>query len=110
MTSTAEAVRASIEPREPRCRVCRDPDVRRLVNHLLDWHGVQVFQKGGKIHRITYADIARALQPLNEGDDKRDRITYDSLWIHAKRHYDLEGIVDYWRAWFYRELRKALRG
>ena len=40
---------------------------------------------------ITYADILRDLEPLNEGRDKRDRITYDSLWIHAKRHYDLAG-------------------
>jgi hypothetical protein len=50
------------------------------------------------------------LEPLNEGRDKRDRITYDSLWVHAKRHYDLEGLAAYWSARMHRELRKALGG
>jgi hypothetical protein len=47
---------------------------------------------------VTYADILRDLEPLNEGRDKKDRITYDSLWVHAKRHYDLAGTTAYWRA------------
>ena len=111
MTRAAEPVRADFEPREPRCRICRDPDVRRLVNDLLDWHGVPVILEGGsKLHRITYTDILGMLEPLNEGRDKRDRITYDSLWVHAKRHYDIEGIAAYWSARLPRELRKALRG
>ena len=38
------------------------------------------------------------------------RITYDSLWVHAKRHYDLAGIAVYWRARMYKELRNALGG
>ena len=84
--------------------------MRRLVNDLLDWHGVPVFQKAGKRHRITYADILRTLEPHNEGRDKRDRITYDSLWIHAKRHYDLAGTAAYWRTRMSKEFRKALRG
>lgn len=67
-------------------------------------------REGGKRHRITYAEILRTLEPLNEGREARDRITFDSFWIHARRHHDLDGIVDYWRAWFYRELRKAMRG
>ncbi len=50
--------------------------MRRLVNGLLDLHGIPAFQKGGKIHKVTYADIARALQPLNEGRGESDRITY----------------------------------
>jgi hypothetical protein len=53
------------------------------------------------------------LEPLNEGRDARDRITYDSLWIHAKRHYDLAGVSAYWRARTQKEFRKfkeALRG
>ena len=103
---------ADFERREPRCRVCRDPDVRHLVNDLLDWRGVPIFLGRGKIHRITYAEIMRDLEPLNEGRDDRHRITYDSLWIHAKRHYDLAGIEAYWRARTqkeFKEFKKALR-
>ena len=48
-----------------------------------------------RFHRITLTEILRDLAPLNEGRDKRDRITYDSLWVHAKRHYDLAGIAAY---------------
>jgi hypothetical protein len=99
-----------IEPREPRCRVCRDPGVRRLVNGLLDWRGAPIILGRGKTHVVTYADILRDLEPLNEGRDERDRITYNSLWVHAKRHYDIEGIAAYWTARFPRELRTALRG
>jgi uncharacterized protein YbjT (DUF2867 family) len=81
--------------------------VRILVNELLDWHGGPINLGRGKTHLVTYADILRA---LNEGRDKRDRITYDSLWIHAKRHYELAGIAAYWRSRMDRELRKALGG
>jgi hypothetical protein len=94
-------------PREPRCRICRDAGLRRLVNDLLsNWHGVPVFLGGGKTRRISYSEILRT---INEGRDEKDRITYDNLWVHAKRHHDLDGIVDYWTAWLYREL-KALGG
>jgi hypothetical protein len=66
--------------------------VRRLVNDLLDWHGVPVMLEGAnKLHWLTYTDIFGMLELLNEGRDERDRITYDSFWIHAKRHYDLAG-------------------
>ena len=51
----------------------------------------------GKIHQITLTEILRDLAPLNEGRDKKDRITYDSLWVHFRRHYDLAGIVAYRR-------------
>ena len=83
-----------------------------MVNDLLDWRGVPIHLGRGKIHRITYADILRDLEPLNEGRDKRDRITYDCLWVHAKRHYDLAGIAAYWRARTQKvtEFKKALRG
>jgi hypothetical protein len=64
----------------------------------------------GKTHVVTYADILRDLEPLNEGRDKRDRITYDSLWVHAKRHYDLDGMEAYWTARMDKELRNAMRG
>jgi hypothetical protein len=101
-----------LERSEPRCRICRDETVRILVNDLLDWRGVPVFLEGGKTHRITYADILQRLEPLNEGCDTRRRITYDSLWVHAKRHYDVAGIAAY-RTRTHKEFRKfkeALRG
>jgi hypothetical protein len=110
MTRAAEPLWADFERREPRCRICRDPDVRRLVNQLLDWRGAPIILGRGKTHRISYTDILRDLEPLNEGRDKRDVITYDSLWIHAKRHYDLAGITAYWTARMHKELMKALGG
>jgi hypothetical protein len=39
-----------------------------------------------------------------------DRITYDSLMVHAKRHYDLAATTAYWRARMHKELMKALGG
>ena len=104
---------ADIERREPRCRICRDETVRILVNELLDWRGVPINLGRGKTHLVTYADILRDLEPVNEGRDKRDQITYDSLWVHAKRHYDLAGIPAYWRTRMskeFKEFKKALRG
>jgi len=109
MTRAAEPVRADFERREPRCRICRDENVRVVVNDLLDWRGVAVNLGRGKTHRITVTEILRTLAPLNEGRDKRDRITYDSLWVHAKRHHDIDGVVAHWAARMPRELRKALR-
>lgn len=82
----------------------------RVVNDLLDWHGVPIRLARGKTHRVTYADILRDLEPLNEGRDRGDRITYDSLWVHAKRHYDVEGIAAYWAGRITKELRNALGG
>ena len=62
---------------------------------FFDWRGVPVASGRGKSHKVTYADILRDLEPLNEGRDKGDRITHDSLWIHAKRHHDLAGVAAY---------------
>jgi hypothetical protein len=110
MTRAAEPLRADFERREPRWRICRDETVRVLVNELLDWHGAPIILGRGKTHVVTYADILRDLEPLNEGRDKRDRITYDSLWVHAKRHYNYAAITAYWRARMHKELMNALRG
>ena len=110
MTRAAETLWADFERREPRCRICRDKTVRVLVNKLLDWQGAPIILGRGKTHVVTYADILRDLEPLNKGRDKRDRITYDSLWVHAKRHYDDAAITAYWRARMHKELRNALRG
>jgi hypothetical protein len=87
VTRAAEPVRADFERREPRCRICRDETLRILVNELLDWRGVPIILEGGKSRRITLTEILRDLAPLNEGRDNRHRISYDSLWVHAKRHY-----------------------
>ncbi len=84
--------------------------MRRLVNDLLDWRGVPIRLGRGKTHRTTYASIIRALEPINEARGEGDRISYSSLWVHAKRHYDIDGIVAYWSARMPRELRNAMRG
>ena len=87
------------------CAVC--------VNELLDWRGIPIILGRGKIHRITLTEILRDLEPLNEGRDTRRRITYDSLWVHAKRHYDLAGTAAYRRTRMskeFKEFKKALRG
>jgi hypothetical protein len=47
-------------------------------------------------------------EPINEACDKKDRVTYDSLWVHAKRHYDLAGTAAYWTAWMDNKLRNTL--
>ena len=106
-------MRADVERREPRCRICRDEAVRSLVNELLDWRGVPVILGRGKIHRITLTEILRDLEPLNEGRAMRDRITYDSFWVPSKRHYDVAGMAAYWRTRMskeFKEIKKALRG
>jgi hypothetical protein len=110
MSRAAEPVRDDSERREPRCRVCREEAVRILVNQLLDWRGVPIPLGRGKAHRVTYAEILRDLEPLNEGRDKKDRITYDALWVHAKRHYDIAGRMAYWETRMVKEFKKALRG
>ena len=85
MTRAAEPVWAEFERREARCRVCKVEAVRVLVNERLDWRGIPVITESGKIHRITLTEILRGLEPLNEGRDMRDRITYTSLWNHFHR-------------------------
>jgi len=107
MAKADESVRADFEPKEPRCRICRDESVRSLVNDLLDWRGTPIIRGRGKTHRVSYADILRHLAPLNEGRDRRDRITYDSLWNHAKRHYDVIGTTAYFMAQVDKMLRDA---
>jgi hypothetical protein len=67
MSMKTRAELADFEPVEPRCRICRDPDVRRLVNDLLDWRGTPIILGHRKTHRVTLADVFRGLEPLNEG-------------------------------------------
>jgi hypothetical protein len=110
MSTMTRPLWADFDRREPRCRICRDETVRVLVNELLDWHGAPTILGRGKTHVVTYADILRDVEPLNEGRDDNDRITYDSLWVHAKRHYDDAAVTAYWRAQMHKELTKALGG
>ncbi|WP_374023229.1 hypothetical protein [Mycobacterium sp. HNNTM2301] len=99
MDEATKLPQEAVEPKEPRCRICRDETVRVHVNELLDWRGAPIYLSlGGKAHTVTYMDILREVEPLNAGRDERHRITYDSLRIHAKRHHDPAGIADYWQA------------
>src|SRR5258708_18845828 len=97
MVMAAEPRRADFERREPRCRICRDETVRVLVNKLLDWHGAPIILGRGKTHVVTYAHILRDLEPLNEGRDKKDRMTYLSLRVHPKRQSLHAAIRAHWR-------------
>ncbi len=94
---------------EPRCRVCRDPDIRRTVNKLLIWRGVPMLV-GGRCRSVTYVDVVDALAPINHTLPEGRRITYSSLWVHAKRHYDANAAVGWWCTKLERELRAALAG
>ncbi len=90
-----------LEVVEPLCRVCQDPGLRRLANRLLDFRGVSM----PGMRRITYRSI---LAWINKERPGADPISYDSLRIHAKRHYELDGIWAYWSARLDREWREAL--
>jgi hypothetical protein len=91
---------------EPHCRICRDPNVRRLVNKLLDWQGVPIPGTG---KAVTYRMVLAWLDPINAERSSKDQITYDSLWIHAKRHYELAGVMAYWGSRMEKELREGLQ-
>jgi hypothetical protein len=66
---------------EPRCRVCRDDDVRKKVNNLL----------------ATGSSYAMVLRTL--GEDKTapgrcgDRVTIDSIRNHAARHFPVQQVA-----------------
>lgn len=62
--------------RIPQCRVCKAPDeINNLVDTLL------LFPK-------SYREVLEYIRPLEEKFevDARDRISYDSIRIHQKRH------------------------
>jgi hypothetical protein len=96
MVQKTNALRTALRRREPRCRICRDDAVRIQVDRLLDWVGIPIMMGNNKFHVVTYADILRDLEPLNGRRTPKDRITYNSLWNHAKRHHDLDGLLDHW--------------
>ena len=67
-------------PLEPRCRVCRNDEVRQKVNDLLS---------GG----ASYAMILRTLEQDNAKLDQRDRVTIDSIRHHTKRHFPVQNVA-----------------
>src|SRR6476659_8285573 len=65
---------------EPRCRVCRNDDLRRKVNDLL-------------ASGSSYAMIVRALEADNMKLDPRDRVTIDSIRNHCGRHFPVQSVA-----------------
>jgi hypothetical protein len=65
---------------EPRCRVCRNDEMRRKVNNLL-------------ASGASYAMILRALQKDNDQLDNRDRVTIDSIRNHTVRHFPVQNVA-----------------
>ncbi len=45
---------------------------------------------------------------MNKGRDKNNQITYSSLLVHAKRHYDLAAIMAYCEAKIDKEVKTVL--
>ena len=62
---------------EPRCRICRNDEVRPKVNDLL-------------ATGASYASIVRSLAEQNAALDKGDRITIDSVRNHCRRHFPVQ--------------------
>ena len=65
---------------EPRCRVCRNDQVRQKVNDMLTIGA-------------SYAMIWRALEEDNAKLDKRDRVTIDSIRNHCTRHFPVQSVA-----------------
>jgi hypothetical protein len=61
---------------EPRCRICRRPDLRAKVNEML---------AGG----YTLAAILDTLEPVNASLPRKSQITSDSLHKHRVKHFNL---------------------
>lgn len=108
----------ALEVAEPRCRVCRDPLVRRRVNDLLEERRLvnaminicgASTSTAAAPSKVSYTSILAELEPFNEGLAERDRVTYSSLWVHSRRHESPQGMVAHWAARADKELRRALR-
>jgi hypothetical protein len=65
---------------EPRCRVCRNEQVRREVNDLL-------------AAGASYAHVVRALGEHNAKCDRRDQVTIDSVRNHCARHFPVQQVA-----------------
>lgn len=62
-----------------RCRICRDDDVRKIINTL---HGYGLTTR-------SIMDIVES-SGLNNGRSNRDQINYDVIWRHTKKHFDID--------------------
>ena len=65
---------------EPRCRVCRNDQVRKKVNDLL-------------ASGTSYAMVLRALGEHNTKLSKCDRVTIDSIRNHCGRHFPVQNVA-----------------
>jgi len=65
---------------EPRCRVCRNDEIRTKVNDML-------------AAGASYAMILRAVEDDNTKLEKRDQITIDSIRNHTARHYPVQNVA-----------------
>ena len=65
---------------EPRCRVCRNDQVRKKVNDML-------------ATGASYAMVLRALAADNADFDKCDRVTVDSIRNHCGRHFPVQSFA-----------------
>ena len=64
---------------EPRCRVCRNDQIRPKVNELL-------------ARGASYAMVLRALGSDNETLDEKDRVTIDSIRNHCSKHFPVQNV------------------
>jgi hypothetical protein len=65
---------------EPRCRICRNDQVRTKVNDLL-------------AAGASYAMVLRALGDDNATLEPRDRVTIDSIRNHCGRHFPVQQVA-----------------
>jgi hypothetical protein len=65
---------------EPRCRICRNDQVRTKVNDLL-------------ATGASYAMVLRALGDDNAKLEKQDRVTIDSIRNHTARHFPVQQVA-----------------
>lgn len=65
---------------EPRCRICRNDQVRKKVNDLL-------------ATGASYAMVVRALGEDNAKLAKCDRVTVDSIRNHCGRHFPVQNVA-----------------
>ena len=65
---------------EPRCRICRNDQVRKKVNDML-------------ATGASYAMVLRALGEDNAELDKCDRVTVDSIRNHTARHFPVQNVA-----------------
>jgi DNA integrity scanning protein DisA with diadenylate cyclase activity len=85
-TPVGDAVESSaLVPRngfhlEPRCRICRNGQVRKKVNDVL-------------ATGASYAMVLRALGDDNAMLEQRDRVTIDSIRNHTARHFPVQQVA-----------------